>query len=322
MATAGKSAVVLETPAREFLSALAESGGPAIYDLSVEDARAVLDGAQSGNPERPDAEISDAMLETPVGEVGVSIYRSSSLDPMPPVTLFIHGGGWILGNQGTHDRLVRELALASGTAVAFVHYTPSPEAQHPVAIEQAYAAAAWIAEHGSQLDLDGSRLAVAGDSVGGNMSAVVALLASRRGAPAIGQQVLFYPVTDADFDTGSYGRFAEGYFLTREAMRWFWDAYAPDHATRMDPTASPLRASLDELAGLPPTLVVTGEADVLRDEGEAYAARLREAGVSVTAVRYGGIIHDFVMLDALRDSNAARAAIAQAGRVLERRWAG
>jgi acetyl esterase/lipase len=206
---------------------------------------------------------------------------------------------------------VRELAVGTGAAVVFPEYSRSPEARYPQAIEECWTAAAWVAA-GEAAGLDGSRMAIAGDSVGGNLAIALTLLAKQRGGVAFRQQVLFYPVTDANFDTGSYLQFAEGYFLRRDAMQWFWDQYTTDPAQRAEITASPLRASLDELAGLPPALVITGEADVLRDEGEAYAAKLRAAGVSVTAARYQGIIHDFVMLNALRGTHAASAAIAQA----------
>ncbi len=214
--------------------------------------------------------------------------------------------------------VVRELAAGVGAAVVFPEYDRSPEARYPVAIEQSYAVAKWVTEHGASKGLDTSRIAIAGDSVGGNMTAALTLLAKQRGDVTFRQQVLFYPVTDANFDTESYEKFAEGYFLGREGMKWFWDQYTTDPAQRAEITASPLRASLDELAGLPPALVITGEADVLRDEGEAYAAKLRQAGVPVTAVRYQGIIHDFVMVNALRETHAAEAAITQAIAVLTR----
>jgi acetyl esterase len=230
--------------------------------------------------------------------------------------MYIHGGGWVLGNFGTHQRLVRDMAQQTGAAFVFVNYTPSPDAHYPVAIEEAYAATAWVAEHGSELGIDGTRMAIAGDSVGGNMTAAVTLLARERGGPTLRYQAMFYPVTNATFDTDSYEQFADGPWLTREAMRWFWDAYAPDVAWRTEPTASPLLASLDELAGLPPALVITDEADVLRDEGEAYSRKLRQAGVDVTSIRYEGIFHDFMMLNSLAAANATRAAIAEAARAL------
>jgi acetyl esterase/lipase len=227
------------------------------------------------------------------------------------VIVYTHGAGWVLGNAHTHDRLVRELCVGTGAAVVFPEYHRSPEARYPQAIEECWTAAAWVSA-GSAAGLDGSRMAIAGDSVGGNLAIALTLLAKQRGGVSFRQQVLFYPVTDAGFDTGSYMQFAEGYFLRRDVMQWFWDQYAPDEAQRSEITASPLRASIDELSGLPPALVINGEADVLRDEGEAYANKLREAGVAVTAIRYQGIIHDFVMLNTLRETHAAEAAIEQA----------
>jgi acetyl esterase len=230
--------------------------------------------------------------------------------------MYFHGGGWILGDKETHDRLVREIANGAQAAVAFVNYTPSPEAQYPVAIEQAYTATTWAAEHGAEIGFDPARFALAGDSVGGNMVAAVLLLAKQRGGPRVDYQVLFYPATDAGFDTPSYQQFADGPWLTREAMRWFWNAYAPDVKSREEPTASPLRASLDQLHGQPPALLITNEADVLRDEGEAYAHKLIAAGVRVTAARYLGAIHDMVLLNPITDAPAPRAAIAQANAAL------
>jgi acetyl esterase/lipase len=229
----------------------------------------------------------------------------------------VHGGGWILGNAGTHDRLVRELAVGASAAVVFVEYDRSPEARYPVAIEQAYATAQWITRHGAAEGLDPSRLAVAGDSVGGNMTAALTIMAKQRGDVRFVHQSLYYPVTDAAQDTDSYREFADGPFLTAKAMAWFWDAYTPDPAQRADITASPLRASLSDLAGLPPAFVIVDENDVLRDEGEAYARRLTEAGVPTTSLRYNGILHDFMMLNPLRDTHAARAATAQAIAVLK-----
>lgn len=235
--------------------------------------------------------------------------------------MYFHGGGWVLGDRETHDRLVREIANGAIAAVVFVDFTRSPEAKYPVAIEEAYAATKYVAENGRSLNLDSSRLAVAGDSVGGNMAAVVTLLAKERGGPKIGFQLLFYPVADANFDTPSYHEFATGHFLTREAMKWFWRHYLPDDAAGKRLTASPLQASVQQLTGLPPALVITGEFDVLRDEGEAYAHKLNEAGVHVTAVRCLGTIHDFVMLNAIAGTPAARSAIALAADNLQRAFA-
>jgi acetyl esterase/lipase len=206
--------------------------------------------------------------------------------------------------------------VGAEAAVVFPEYDLSPEARYPVAIEQNYTVAQWVVQEGASKGLDGTRLAVAGDSVGGNMTAALTLMAKERGDVPLLQQVLFYPVTDASFDTGSYHQFATGYFLRRDGMQWFWDQYTTDEAERAQITASPLRATTEQLTGLPPALVITGEADVLRDEGEAYANKLREAGVPVTAVRFQGIIHDFVMLNALRGTHAAEAALTMATRTL------
>lgn len=304
---------VLESNTQAFLDALAVQGGPPIHTLAVQDARAVLSSAQSGTVMKRPADIEDRTIPGgPAGEIALRIVRPQGLNGVLPAVVHFHGGGWVLGDQDTHDRLVRELAWGAQAAVVFVNYTPSPEAHYPVAIEQAHAATDWVAAHGAEAQLDGARLAVTGDSVGGNMAAAVTLLAKQRGGPPVAGQVLFYPVTDANFDTGSYQEFAEGWFLTREAMKWFWDHYAPDLAVRAQPTASPLRATVEQLRALPPALIITAECDVLRDEGEAYARKLMVAGVRVTATRYLGTLHDFVMLNALADTPAARGAVAQA----------
>lgn len=232
--------------------------------------------------------------------------------------MYFHGGGWVLGGFDTHERLVREIAIGAHAAVVFVNYTPSPEAKYPVPLEQAYAATKWVAENGRTINANSSHLAVVGDSVGGNMAAAVALLAKERGGPKIKYQVLFYPVTDANFDTPSYTAYQDGYFLTREAMKWFWDNYTSNQTNRKEPTVSPLQASIEQLRGLPPALIINGEFDVLRDEGEAYAHKLIEAGVPVTGLRYHGTIHDFVMLNPLADTPATRGAIEQASQMLNR----
>jgi acetyl esterase len=311
-------AVALEPAAQALADALAAAGGPPLSTLSPADARTVLDRAQAGGVALAPATIEHRTIAGgPSRMVSITIVRPAGAFGVLPAVVYIHGGGWVLGNFTTHERLVRDLAQQTGAAFVFVNYTPSPDAHYPVAIEEAYAATRWVAQQGDELGIDGTRLAVAGDSVGGNMTAAVTLLAKERGGPAIRYQAIFYPVTHAAFDTGSYDQFAEGPWLTRQSMRWFWDAYAPDMAFRTEPTASPLLASLEQLQGLPPALVITDEADVLRDEGEAYARKLRLAGVDVTAVRYEGIFHDFMMLNALAETNATRAAIAQAAQALK-----
>src|SRR5690606_3892746 len=210
-----------------------------------------------------------------------------------------------------------DLVVGSGAAAVYVDYTPSPEARYPAAINQAYAATQWVADNGSQIGVDGSRLAVAGNSVGGNMAAVVALKAKEAGTPQLRFQALLWPVTDANFNNASYNQFAEGHFLTRGMMQWFWDNYTTDAQQRNEIHASPLRASLEQLKGLPPALVQTAEMDVLRDEGEAYARKLDAAGVTVTSVRYNGMIHDYGLLNVLAEVPAVRSALDQAAQALK-----
>jgi acetyl esterase/lipase len=302
--------VVLEPAAQQFAEATANP--PYLFDLGPEKGREAVNEVQAGEIDKPEVAVEQHIVDG----VPVRVTRPLGTDGPLPVIIYIHGAGWVFGNAHTHDRLVRELTVKTGAAVVFPDYSLSPEARYPVAINQNYAVAKWVFEHGAEHNLDGSRVAVAGDSVGGNMTAALTLMAKQTGELTFKQQVLFYPVTDASFDTESYHQFAEGYFLRRDAMQWFWDQYTTDPAQRAEITASPLRATLEQLRGLPPALVITGEADVLRDEGEAYANKLREAGVPVTAVRYQGIIHDFVMLNALRGTRAAEAAINQAAAVL------
>ncbi|WP_055610703.1 alpha/beta hydrolase [Streptomyces phaeochromogenes] len=307
---------VLEPAAAAFSEATANP--PYLFDLGPAEGRKTVDEVQSGDIAKPDVDEEWVTVPGgPTGQVRARIVRPAGASGVLPVIIYIHGAGWVFGNAHTHDRLVRELAVGANAAVVFPEYDLSPEARYPVAIEQNYTVARWVVTDGVGHNLDASRIAVAGDSVGGNMSAALTLMAKERGDVPLVQQVLFYPVTDAAFDTGSYHQFAEGYFLRRDAMQWFWDQYTTDEKQRAEITASPLRATTEQLTGLPPALVITGEADVLRDEGEAYANKLREAGVPVTAVRYQGIIHDFVMLNALADTHAARAAISQAVTVLK-----
>jgi acetyl esterase/lipase len=306
--------IVLEAASQEFVDAT--STPPFIYELTPAEARKVLDDVQAEPIEKLPVDERWITVPAEVGDVRVRIVRPPHSKGTLPAILYMHGGGWVLGNAGTHDRLVRELAVGTGAAVVFVEYDRSPEAHYPVAIEQGYATARWIAREGAANQLDPERVAVAGDSVGGNMTAALALMANERRDVRFVQQSMYYPVTDAGMDTGSYEQFAEGYYLAAKGMAWFWDAYLPDLERRSEPYASPLRAGADQLAGLPPAFVIVDEADVLRDEGEAYAARLRAAGNAVTTVRYDGIIHDFMMLNPLSNTHATRAAVAQAISIL------
>lgn len=305
----------VEPETRSFLEQANAQGGKPLYELTPQQARKVLSDLQAGEDvEKLPADIEDRTVPGGPGnkEVSVRIVRPRGRTDALPVLLHIHGGGWVLGDKGTHDRLIRELANGVQAAVVFVNYTPAPEAQYPVQLEEAYAVLKWVADNGESLHLDASRLAIVGDSVGGNMATVLTMLAKERGGPRIAFQLLFYPVTDARFDTGSYQELATGHFLEREGMKWFWDNYLPDKAKRAEPHASPLRASPEQLKGLPPALIIVGENDVLRDEVEAYAHKLARAGVRVTASRYLGTIHDFVMLNPITNTPAPRAAIRQA----------
>ena len=301
---------LLEPTTRAFVEKINKQSGTPIYKLSPKDARKVLSDLQAAEVAKLSADIED--LEIPVGpkgRVSIRIIRPKGNRETLPVVMYFHGGGWVLGGKDTHDRLIREIANGASAAVVFVNFTQSPEAKYPTPIEEAYAATKYIAENGKDFSLDTSSLVVAGDSVGGNMAAAVLLLAKERGGPRIDYQVLFYPVTDANFDTQSYQQFATDIWLTREAMKWFWNNYLPDEEARKQPTASPLQASIDQLKGQPPALIITDENDVLRDEGEAYAHKLIQAGVNVTAVRYLGTIHDFVMLNSLAGTPATCSAI-------------
>ncbi|KAB8195537.1 alpha/beta hydrolase fold domain-containing protein [Nonomuraea phyllanthi] len=311
--------VVLEQAAQDFADATAER--PYIYELPPEQARDVLEKLQSG-PGVPRPDIDEEWIQVrggPTGVVPVRVVRPRGVTETLPVILYLHGGGWVLGSAHTHDRLVRELAVGCRAAVVFPEYDRAPEARYPTQLDQIYAAAQWVMEHGGEKRLDPTRTAVCGDSVGGNMATVLAMMARERGDVRLRGQCMFYPVTDAALDTESYKQFATGYYLHRDGMKWFWDQYASDPSRRTQSHASPLRARTEELRGLPPALIVTGEADVLRDEGEMYAARLRELGNDVTAVRMAGMVHDFVMIDRLRDTNSCRAAMELATTTL-RRW--
>ena len=308
----------VEHTTQAFLEALAKGGGQPLETLSPAAARQVLVGAQQG-AKLPPADVSVKTITVDGRQIVLNIVRPAGAKGVLPAFIFVHGGGWILGDFPTHERLVRDLVAESGAAAIFVNYTPSPEARYPVAINEIYAAANWVAENGAEIKVDGKRLAIAGNSVGGNMATVVAQMAQARGTPALRAQVLFWPVTNASFENASYDQFENGHFLTRNMMKWFWNAYTPDAAQRQDIHLSPLQATLEQLKGLPPTLIQTAEMDVLRDEGEAYARKLDAAGVTVVSTRYNGMIHDFGLLNVLADVPATRAALRQAGAELELR---
>jgi acetyl esterase/lipase len=312
--------VVLEVAARQFADLV--NSRSSVVVVGVRDARQALDELQRGEVAGPAVDVFDSVVSAgPSTRVPVRVVRPKGVTELLPAVLYMHGGGWVLGGTESHGRLISELAAGSGAAVVFPRYSLSPEARYPVALEECDAVLRWLAEGGEGWGVDGSRIGVAGDSSGANLAAALTLTTRLRSGPHLLTQLLFYPVTDAGFDTPSYLQFSEGYHLRRDVMRWFWDQYLPDLRRRREVTACPLRASDEELAGLPAALVITAEADVLRDEGETYAARLRAAGVPVTAVRYEGIIHDFMMLNAVRGTQAAQAAISQACAYLRDRLA-
>ena len=308
----------VESTTQGFLEALAKGGGKPLESLSPADARAVLVGAQAG-AKLPPADVSEKTITVDGKSIKLTLIRPPGAKGVLPAFMFFHGGGWILGDYPTHERFVRDLVVDSGAEAVFVNYTPSPESRYPVAINEAYAATKWVAENGAQIDVDGKRLAVAGNSVGGNMAAVVALMAKAKGAPALRAQVLFWPVTNANFENASYDEFASDHFLTRNMMKWFWDAYTTDPKQRQEIYASPLLATTEQMKGLPPALVITAEKDVLRDEGEAYARKLDASGVPAVATRYNGMIHDFGLLNVLGNVPATRAALHQASEELKSR---
>src|SRR6201999_4486555 len=279
----------------------------------------ILTGLQNQTPVDMSGVSTTEQTITSDGQtVKIYIMKPDQVSGKPRVLLFIHGGVWIVGNFQNHQRLLRDLVVGSGQIGVFVEYTPLPQAKFPTQLEENYAALKWVAGHAQELGADGTRIAVAGNSVGGNMSAALALMSKDRSGPAISYQVLLIPATDASVDTPSYHAYGTERFLTRAFMKYGWDLYAPDAKTRDNPYVSPLRASISELKGLPPALVIPAENDPLRDEGEAYARKLKEAGVSVSAVRYNGTIHDFVALNALRHVPSTEAAIDQINAGLRR----
>lgn len=309
----------IESHIKAFLNELNAGDSKPMEQMEPQEARAVLTGAQASvEVDLSGITVSQRTIEQEGQSVAIHIVKPAGAEGVLPVFMFFHGGGWVLGDFPTHQRLVRDLVVESGAAAVFVDYTPSPEAHYPVAVNQAFAATKWVAANGAEIGVDGSRLAVAGNSVGGNMAAVVSLVAKEQQSPAIKLQVLLWPVTDASFDTGSYLQFATGRFLTRNMMIWFWDNYTTDPQARRQIYASPLQATPEELNGLPPALIQVAENDVLRDEGEAYGRKLDEAGVPVTVTRYNGMIHDWGLLNPLATVPGTRSAMLQAAAELKK----
>ncbi len=289
----------IDTGTKAFLKVL-NAGGPPLETLPKEAARQVLTDAQAGvKTDLSGIDESEKTITADGLTVKLNIVRPAGAEGKIPVFIFIHGGGWILGDYPTHKRMVRDLVVLTGYAAVFVNYTPSPEAHYPQAINEIYAAIKWVAAHGDEINVDSKRLAVVGNSVGGNMAAVTAIKAKEQGGPDIKLQVLLWPVTDAGFDYDSYKQFGEDRFLTTNVMKWMFDQYTKDPQQRKEIYLSPLQATTEQLKGLPPALIQVAENDILRDEGEAYGRKLDQAGVTVTTIRYNGMIHDFGLLNAL-----------------------
>lgn len=306
----------IDPQVRSFLAEVNKDPSP-FWTLPGPQVRSVLTGLQAKTP----VDLSGVIISTKTinqdgRNVKLYVMKPEHAKGTPPVLLFIHGGVWIAGDFENHKRLVRDLVVRSGAAAVFVEYTPIPDAVFPAQIEESYAAAKWVAAHGDEIGVDGSRIAVAGNSVGGDMTAALALMAKDRNGPKLRLQVLLIPATDTNFETASYKEFDTGRFLPRAFMQFGWNIYAPDAKTRSNPYAVPMRATIDQLRGLPPALVITAENDPLRDEGEAYARKLKEAGVPVTATRYNGTIHDFVLLNGIKDVPSTQAALDQAGNAI------
>jgi len=301
----------LDPTVRSFLMEIDKDATP-IWELPQPQPQNIITALQNKTPVDMSGVSTIEKTITENGQqVKLYIMKPEHTTVKPGVLLFIHGGVWIVGNFDNHKRLLRDLVVKSGQVGVFVEYTPLPEAKFPTQLDQSYSALKYVAAHAEEFGADGSRIAVAGNSVGGNMAAALALMTKDRKGPKISYQALLIPATDASVDTQSYLEYGNDRFLARAFMKYGWDLYAPVAKMRDNPYVSPLRASLDELKGLPPALVITAENDPLRDEGEAYARKLKEAGNDVTAVRYNGTIHDFVLLNALRHVSSTEAALDQ-----------
>jgi acetyl esterase/lipase len=309
----------LSREVKAFLKLLNSGDGPPLETLPPLEARqALVDAQASVKVDLSGIDESEKMITADGYSIKLNIVRPEGVKGTLPVFIFIHGGGWVLGDYPTHKRMVRDLVVLSGFAAVFVNYTPTPDAQYPQAINEIYAATKWVAEHGEEIEVDGKKLAVVGNSVGGNMTTVTALMAKAKGGPQIKLQIMMWPIVDANFATESYQQFGEKRFLTTPLMKWMYDLYIPDPEKRKDIYASPLQATVEQLKGLPPALIQVAQSDILRDEGEAYGRKLDEAGVTVTTVRYNGMIHDFGLLNGLAEVPAVRSLFVHAAAELRK----
>lgn len=309
----------LSRETKAFLEVLNSGDGPPLETLPPLEARQVLVDAQASvNVDLSGIEESEKTITADGYSIVLNIVRPEGVKGILPVFIFIHGGGWVLGDYPTHKRMVRDLVVLTGFSGVFVNYTRTPDAQYPQAINEIYAATQWVAEHGEEIGVDGKNLAVVGSSVGGNMTAVTSLMAKGKGGPHIKLQIMMWPIVDASFETESYKQFGDKRFLTTPLMKWMYDMYIADPEKRKDIYASPLQATVEQLKGLPPALIQVAESDILRDGGEAYGRKLDEAGVPVTTVRYNGMIHDFGMLNGLAEVPAVRSLFVHAAAELKK----
>jgi acetyl esterase len=309
----------LSAGTRKFLTALNSGGGDPLETVGPEAARKVLENAQASvEVDVSGIDESTRTIQTDAGPIELNIVRPEGKTEKLPAFMFIHGGGWVLGDYPTHKRLVRDIVVESGYPAVFINYTRTPEAVYPTQVNQTYAATKWVAENGDEINIDGRRLAVVGNSVGGNMTAATTLMTIEKDGPELKASIMMWPVTDADFGRDSWNDFSQDRFLTSSLMKWMWDLYAPVEK-RGEPLASPVKADLETLGKFPPTLVQVAENDILRDEGEAFGRRLDEAGATATTVRYDGMIHDFGLLNALAGESGTRSMIRHAAAELKKR---
>lgn len=309
----------LSKQVNEFVNLLNEKNSKPLYELSPEEAREFLINLQSKYPvTNINTTVEDVIISICNGKnIKVRIVRPKNNTAKLPVILYLHGGGWILGGIETHDELIKKLSIYSNSAVMFVEYSLSPEAAYPTAINETFEVLKYIYKNEDQFNIDKNKIALAGDSAGANMATVLALKTVKEQGPEICFQALFYPVTDANMKTQSYIDFKDGPWLSKKAMEWFWNAYAPDKNIRNNPELSPINTDEKDLKILPPALIITAENDVLRDEGENYAKKLDNAGVKVFNIRINGTIHDFMMLNALENSIETQGAIFIAGNIVK-----
>lgn len=309
----------LSSKTEEFITAIEEMDTEPLYKMTPEKARRFLSKLQEKTHKEIEADVTDTNIFTETADnVDIRVVRPKGNNEKLPVIIYVHGGGWVLGGKEDFDMLIRKLAVCTNSVVVFPAYALSPEVHYPVAANQIYAVLQFLYENPGEFNIDENKIAIVGDSAGGNMAAVTALRAKNQKGPKILFQCLFYPVTSADMDTKSYDDFKDGPWLSKKAMEWFWDAYVPDKKLRNDPYISPLNAEIDDLKDLPPALIITDENDVLRDEGEAYARKLDVAGVDVLNVRVNGTFHDFLLLNGLADTPQAKGALDLACDVLKK----